>query len=368
MQTAAIQITAADVEWPRLKALYELTKPRRFLANLAVEMHGAEPPERSARSEALAFQELRALPPGQRPAYLRRYARGAVEQVLGLADVGGDAFADTTGFTDLGMDSVMALEVRRMLERGLAQSLPATVALEHPTIEAMATYLLELVRPLLGDDVAGATPAPHGVAPTAPVTGRAVRDNEPIAVISLACRFPGADTPEAFWQLLHDGVDMVQPVPSSCWNVDEFYDPQRPMPGKMYTREAAFIQGVEQFDPLFFGIAPREAAGMDPQHRLLLEVCWEALERAGIAPSSLVDSQTGVFVGIGAGDYRAMTGVQSLSELDTHTATSSGHSIAAGRLAYAVGLQGPVMAVDTACFLFVGISAPGVSEPAQRRV
>ena len=216
LQTAAIQITAADVEWPRLKALYELTKPRRFLANLAVEMHGAEQPERSARSEALVFQELRALPPGQRPAYLRRYARGAVEQVLGLADVGGDAFADTTGFTDLGMDSVMALEVRRMLERGLAQSLPATVALEHPTIEAMATYLLELVRPLLGDDVAGATPTPHGVAPTAPVTGRVVRDNEPIAVISMACRFPGADTPEAFWQLLHDGVDMVQPVPSSA--------------------------------------------------------------------------------------------------------------------------------------------------------
>ncbi|MCB0183746.1 MAG: polyketide synthase, partial [Caldilineaceae bacterium] len=126
----------------------------------------------------------------------------------------------------------------------------------------------------------------------------------------MGCRFPGADTPEAFWQLLQQGVDAVGEVPALRWDVDAYYDPQRPMPGKSYTRLAAFVDDVDQFDPIFFGISPREAVGMDPQQRLLLEVTWEALERAGLAPDQLVDSPTGVFVGIGSSDYGALAGVQ----------------------------------------------------------
>jgi acyl transferase domain-containing protein len=114
-------------------------------------------------------------------------------------------------------------------------------------------------------------------------------------------------------------------------------------------QEAAFLDHVAEFDPLFFGIAPREAVGMDPQHRLLLEISWETLERAGLAQQSLVDSQTGVFVGIGPGDYGIMNNLDDLAELDTHLATNSGHSVAAGRLAHTLGLQGPTLAVDTAC-------------------
>ncbi|MFM7172256.1 MAG: type I polyketide synthase, partial [Caldilinea sp.] len=171
----------------------------------------------------------------------------------------------------------------------------------------------------------------------------------PIAVVGMACRFPGADTPEQFWQLLTAGADLVQEVPSSRWPVNEFYDPQRPLPGKMYTREAAFLDDVAAFDPLFFGISPREAVGMDPQQRLLLEISWEVLERAGLAQSTLVNSQTGVFVGIGAGEYGALHQIEDWTELDTHAVTSGGNSVAAGRLAYTLGLQGPAMAIDTAC-------------------
>ncbi|MFM7584243.1 MAG: type I polyketide synthase, partial [Caldilinea sp.] len=130
---------------------------------------------------------------------------------------------------------------------------------------------------------------------------------------------------------------------------EAFYDPQRPTPGKMYTRAGAFVDGVEEFDPLFFGISPREATHMDPHHRLLLEMSWEALERAGLAPSSLVDSQTGVFVGIGESDYPLVLQGASGGGTDPYAVTNSGHSIAAGRLAYTLGLQGPTLAVDTAC-------------------
>ena len=122
--------------------------------------------------------------------------------------------------------------------------------------------------------------------------------HEPIAIIGMACRFPGADSPEAFWALLQRGEDTVREVPRERWNVGEYYDPVPGTPGKMYLREAALLDKVDEFDPHFFGISPREAVRMDPQHRLLLEVSWEALERAGQAPGRLKNSKTGVFVGV----------------------------------------------------------------------
>ena len=182
------------------------------------------------------------------------------------------------------------------------------------------------------------------------------RRYEPLAIIGMACRFPGAETPEEFWTLLRDGVDMVTDMPATRWNADTYYNPTRPMPSKMYTREGAFIANVDQFDPLFFGISPREAVGIDPQQRLLLEASWEALERAGLAPEQLVNSQTGVFIGIGGEEYGALNNVQGLSRgtrdlaaINIHAVTNSGNSVAAGRIAYNLGLQGPTLAVDTAC-------------------
>ncbi|WP_163864662.1 type I polyketide synthase [Myxococcus eversor] len=172
--------------------------------------------------------------------------------------------------------------------------------------------------------------------------------SEPIAIIGMGLRFPGgADTPEAFWELLREGRDAIAPIPSSRWDVDAYYDPTPGTPGKMYTRHGAFVRGVEDFDPQFFGISPREAARMDPHQRLLLEVTWEALERAGLSATDLKGSSTGVFVGMMNEDFSHL--MTDATQIDLHTASGSGLSVAAGRLAYSLGLQGPTMAVDAAC-------------------
>ena len=310
-------------------------------ANLAGRLEGASPffapllpAPASSDAESAPTHALAALLPAQRRAWLLARVAALVARVLGM-----ESLPDhTTGFSALGMDSLMTLELRRELGRLVGRELPTTVAFEYPTVATMSDYLLSEVLAL--DE-------PAAVVPSAPATER--RLAEPIAVVSMACRFPGADTPEAFWNLLLDGTDVVREVPAERWNAADYYDPQRPQAGKMYTRHAAFLEQVDQFDPQFFGIAPREARGIDPQHRLLLEVSWEVLERAGRVPQTLVDSRTGVFVGIGEGEYGGLAGMQDPALIDTYGATSGGHSIAAGRLAYTLGLQGPTLAVDTAC-------------------
>ncbi len=173
---------------------------------------------------------------------------------------------------------------------------------------------------------------------------------EPIAVVGLGCRFPGADDPEAFWRLLREGRDAVTEVPPDRWDADAFYDPDPDAPGKAYTRRGAFLRDAAGFDPQFFGIAPREAASMDPQQRLLLEVAWEALEHAGQAPGRLADSPTGVFVGVMNADYPQMLlAAQDPAAIDAYYGTGSEISFPAGRLSYALGLRGPSMVVATAC-------------------
>jgi len=174
---------------------------------------------------------------------------------------------------------------------------------------------------------------------------------EPIAIIGMACRFPGgANDLMAFWRLLRDGGDAITEVPSDRWPVDRYYDPAVDVPGKMSTRYGGFLQHIDQFVSHFFGVAPREAASLDPQQRLLLEVGWEALEHAGQAPHPLVGSLTGVFVGIGQMDYAQLQlrGGES-AHLDVYTGTGNGLCFASGRLSYVLGLQGPCLALDTAC-------------------
>lgn len=173
---------------------------------------------------------------------------------------------------------------------------------------------------------------------------------EPIAVTGIGCRFPGhANDPAAFWRLLRDGVDAITEVPRSRWDIDRFYDPDPDAPGKTYTRFGGFIDGVDTFDPHFFGISPREARSIDPQHRLILEVAWEALEDAGVVPADLQRTRTGVFVGITASDYAGLLKDAGAEHLDAYHLTGCSLSFVAGRLAHILGLQGPAVALDTAC-------------------
>lgn len=174
---------------------------------------------------------------------------------------------------------------------------------------------------------------------------------EPIAVIGMGCRFPGgADNPALFWKLLKNGEDATADLPGDRWNIDEYYDADPDVPGKMYIRRGGFLDRIDRFDAPFFGISPREAVCMDPQHRLMLEVSWEALEYAGIAPAGLNGSRTGVFVGIGQNDYaRLKLGGSDMTRIDTYDGTGNLFCFASGRLAYILGLRGPNMAIDTAC-------------------
>jgi acyl transferase domain-containing protein len=174
---------------------------------------------------------------------------------------------------------------------------------------------------------------------------------EPIAVIGLGCRFPGgANTPDAFWQMMCAGVDAIREVPAERWDIDAYYHPNPDSPGMMSTRWGGFIDEVDQFDPQLFNISPREATTLDPQQRLLLEVSWEALEHAGQAPDQLTGSATGVFMGITGNDYAQMQLADGgINEIDTYYGSGVGHSMASGRISYVLGLQGPSISIDTAC-------------------
>ena len=165
----------------------------------------------------------------------------------------------------------------------------------------------------------------------------------------MACRFPGAPDPDAFWDVLSGGVDAVREIPDDRFDIDEFYDPDPETPGKIYTRCGGYLDGIDGFDPEFFGISPREAVWIDPQQRLMLEIAWEGLERAGYSPASLRGSRSGVFVGVAANEYSHLLSSDSVESIEAHFITGNALNAISGRVAFALGLEGPAVAVDTAC-------------------
>lgn len=234
-------------------------------------------------------------------------------------------------FVQYGLDSVQAVELTGELEIYLGRKLSPTLAWDYPTITSLSEYLA----------------ADSQSAEFSPTTYKPSQE-ETIAVIGLGCRFPGANDPEAFWQLLSEGVDAIREVPIDRWDADAYYAADPNEPGKTVTRWGGFLERVDEFDPQFFGISPREAARMDPQQRLLAEVAWETLENAGIAPDALAGSRTGVFVGISSYDYSRLQFDQP-DLIDAYAGTGNAHSIAANRLSYLFDFRGPSVAVDTAC-------------------
>ena len=170
------------------------------------------------------------------------------------------------------------------------------------------------------------------------------------AIVGYAARFPGAADADEFWDVLREGRDAISEVPKDRWDVDEFFDPDPDAPGKVATRRAGFVDDVTGFDAPFFGMSTREVRMLDPQHRLLLETAWRAVEHSGTAPTALANTNTGVFVGLATHDYLGMaSGELTFAEIEAYMAIGTSNAAAAGRISYRLGLQGPSVAVDTAC-------------------
>ncbi|WP_305039796.1 beta-ketoacyl synthase N-terminal-like domain-containing protein, partial [Frankia sp. CiP3] len=268
---------------------------------------------------------------------------GATESLRDLihrevaATVGDDVFDRQRPFKDLGLDSARAVALRNRLVSLTGLNLSVSALFDYPTPSALSDFL--------SSQVAGETPALADTPATAAT-------DEPVAVVGVGVRLPGGvDGPTALWDLLSSGADVVGEFPTDRgWDLEGLFDSDPHAVGVSHAREGGFLTDATGFDAGFFGISPREALAMDPQQRLLLETSWEALEHAGIDPSSLRGRHVGVYAGLIANDYQSAADASAaLPELDGYRSTGDAHSVASGRISYVLGLEGPAVSVDTAC-------------------
>ncbi len=312
-----------------------LTQQAR-LGVLASPLRGlvAVPPRRAAAGGSLA-RRLAETPEAEREGVVLDLVRAQVAAVLG--DSGPEAVEPERAFKELGFDSLAAVELRNRLGQASGLRLPATLVFDYPTPVAVARFVRGEAEGVERERL--------------PVRRGRPRTEEPVAIVSMACRLPG-------WGAFAGGF--VGAGGQWCatrsggfpedrgWDLEQLYDPDPDHPGTSYVREGGFLYDAGEFDAGFFGIGPREALGMDPQQRLLLETAWEAFERAGIDPRSLRGSDTGVFAGVMYQDYAF--GAHAPAELEGYLGTGGvGGSVVSGRVAYAFGLEGPAVTVDTAC-------------------
>ncbi|MFG3056963.1 type I polyketide synthase, partial [Kitasatospora sp. NPDC048239] len=287
----------------------------------------------TTRTTTALQDHLATLDDTTRQTHLLELVRTQVAAVLGFAGAGA-VNADRL-FQELGFDSLTALELRNQLNGTTGLQLPATLIFDYPTPTALARFL---AGELLGSKTAATTVRTTAV------------DDDPIAIVGMACRYPGGvASPEDLWQLVADGRDGISTFPvDRGWDLDGLFDDDPEHSGTSYCRHAGFLHDAGRFDAGFFGISPREATATDPQQRLLLETSWEAVERAGIDPLSLRGSRTGVFAGTMYHDYAPPLAAVP-GELEGMVGTGSAGSVASGRISYTLGLEGPAVTVDTAC-------------------
>ncbi|WP_285901251.1 type I polyketide synthase, partial [Frankia sp. R82] len=341
LDLAAVRVRAARHGVPAL--LRGLVRSTRRTAST---VGGASTPAGSTFAGQLA-----GLTPDERYAAVLTLVRAELAAVLGHAT--DDALAEDRAFSSIGLDSLTAIELRNRLSVASGLRLPATLTFDHPNPGALATFLTSSLT--VQTRTAGTSNgADDDRADTAP--GRTRRpaapgpDEDPIVIVGMACRLPGGvRTPEQLWELVAAGTDAISTFPTDRgWDLADLYDPDPDAYGKSYTRHGGFLHDAADFDAEFFGITPREALATDPQQRLLLETAWESIERAGIDPTSLRGSNTGVYAGVMYHDY--LQRVHAVpAELEGHLGNGNAGAIATGRISYTFGFEGPSVTIDTAC-------------------
>ncbi|MBN6037254.1 SDR family NAD(P)-dependent oxidoreductase [Amycolatopsis sp. 195334CR] len=322
----AAMVMPVRLDLPVLRAQPEIPPLLRGLIRTRSRRSAA-----GAQTAASLVQRLSEMNTTGRMETLMELVRGEVAAVLGHAE--GTKIEATRQFKELGFDSLTAVELRNRLGAVTGLRLPATLVFDYPNTGALAGYLRD---ELLGAEV------------VVPEQATKVVTDDPIVIVGMACRYPGGvSSPEDLWQLALDGTDAISGFPTDRgWDLDRLYNPDPDHPGTSYSRSGGFLHNAGEFDPAFFGMSPREALATDAQQRLLLETAWEAVEQAGIDPTSLHGSATGVFAGVMYNDYGAGMGG---GDMEGHQGTGSSPSVASGRVAYTFGFEGPAVTIDTAC-------------------
>ncbi|MBO0656342.1 SDR family NAD(P)-dependent oxidoreductase [Streptomyces triculaminicus] len=321
-------LTVAHVNWARFAPVFSTSRPAPLLRGIPEAAEVLRPAGATGggrNTVAAAWTErLTSLPPARRAGVLLDLVRSEAAAVLGYRST--DAIALDRPLKDLGIDSLTAVELKERLASATGLPLHAGLVFDYPTCEALGRHLLGRLVDVPTEQAAPTT---------------TVVSDDPVAIVAMSCRLPGgAVSPEALWDLVASGTDAISAFPTDRgWGLDGS--------GARYAREGGFVYDATGFDAAFFGISPHEALAMDPQQRMMLEACWEVLERNGTPPDSVRGSRIGVFVGASNSAYAG--GVELPAESLGHALTGSANSVISGRVSYALGLEGPAVTVDTAC-------------------
>ncbi|WP_420878216.1 type I polyketide synthase, partial [Streptomyces sporangiiformans] len=329
-----VTVLVADIDWARFASAFTAVRPSALVSDLPEVPSGDQ--NTDSQHDSIRSR-IATLPRDSGTKALLDVVRARTAAALGHRDVG--AVAVDVAFRELGVDSLIAVELRNVLGAECGVSLPAAVVFDCPTPVALADFLYGEMFGVVGEEASAQSVAAVAVS------------EDPIAIVGMGCRFPGGvDSPEGLWRLLSEGGDGIVDFPDDRgWEAGGLYDPDPDARGGVgsYARVGGFLAGVGGFDAGFFGVSPREALAMDPQQRLLLETSWEAVERAGIDPRSLRGSRTGVFAGTNGQDYVHLLNASG-QNADGYVGTGNAASVASGRVSYVLGLEGPAVTVDTA--------------------
>ncbi|MFI1370367.1 SDR family NAD(P)-dependent oxidoreductase, partial [Streptomyces griseochromogenes] len=326
-------VTVADIDWDVFAPAFYAAGERPLLTEIP-EARRALAGNGSDDGSGLR-ERLVGLSAAERHELVLELVRGQAAAVLG--HTGGEVLSPRRAFREMGFDSLAAVQLRNRLNKTTGLGLPTTTVFDYPSPAELTDHLLSLL-----------TPAP--TAPGAATLTSPVGVDEPVAVVGMACRFPGGvGSPEELWELVASGRDAIGAFPQDRgWDLDGLFDPDPDRTGHSYTREGGFVHDAGWFDAEFFGISPREALATDPQQRLLLESSWEVFERAGIDASALRGASVGAFVGTNGQDYGSRVS-GAADGLEGHVGIGSSASVMSGRLSYWFGFEGPAVTVDTAC-------------------